>query len=103
MKPWATGKHAFGFCDRCGTRWDLHLLKQQVVNRIVTDTRVCPDCMDIDHEQYGLDRVDATDIFTLRFSRPDTSQGVARSLFGWNPVLGVKGSLLTTAPNVRIK
>lgn len=102
MRSWATGKNAFGFCDRCGQRYAIAELRQQVVNRVLTDLRVCPECMDIDHEQYGLDRVDATDVFTLQYSRPDQSQSVARSLFGFGPVLGVDGHILFGIVNVRI-
>ncbi len=31
-KPFSSGKNAFGFCDRCGQRYDLHDLNQQYEN-----------------------------------------------------------------------
>ena len=48
---YAAGKRAFGFCDRCGLRYDLKKLKYQFIDQTNSNLRVCPECLDIDHEQ----------------------------------------------------
>lgn len=100
MRPWARGKHAFGYCDRCDMRFPLHELTYQYINRFKTTLLVCPDDLDIDHEQLRIDMVDHTDPQTLRDPRPDRGIAASRGLFGWNPTQGVHGTGLTNIVTV---
>lgn len=88
----AQGKRAFGFCDRCDQRYLLSELQWQWVNRQQTGLRVCPTCMDIDHEQLRTDELPGGDAIALRDPRPDKNLSDSRGLFGWNPVLGMEMS-----------
>lgn len=83
---YAKGRLAFGFCDQCNQRYDLHDLKPQVVAGRVTNIRNCPYCLDKDQPQYFIGRVPINDPQALRNPRPDTAQTVSRELWGWNPV-----------------
>jgi len=82
----ASGKYAFGFCDRCGFRYDLNELKAEFEDKKRNGLMVCTDCLDPDHPQLQLGRFRVFDPQTLRNPRPDTSQIESQSLFGWNPV-----------------
>jgi hypothetical protein len=84
--PYAKGKLAFGFCDTCNQRYDLHELKPQVVAGRVTNIKNCPYCLDKDQPQYFVGRVPINDPQALYNPRPDTAQVVSRELWGWNPV-----------------
>ena len=83
---YAKGRLAFGFCDTCGQRYDLHDLKVQIVAGRATNIKNCIYCLDKDQPQYFLGRVPINDPQALRNPRPDTAQTVSRELWGWNPV-----------------
>ncbi len=72
-KPFSSGKNAFGFCDRCGQRYELHDLNQQYENLLPIGIRVCFECMDVDHPQLQLGRVPMDDPQALRNARPDNT------------------------------
>ena len=91
----AAGKHAFGFCDRCGFRYPLASLKWEFEDKKRNGLRVCGDCLDPDHPQLQLGRFRVYDPQTLRDPRPDLSQKESQGLFGWDPV-GAGDSLLAT-------
>ena len=80
MSAYALGKKAFGFCDRCGFRYPLHELKQEVINLNTTNLLVCPDCWDPDQPQNLLGRYHVDDPQALRNPRPD--QGLTESRYG---------------------
>lgn len=73
----ASGKIAFGFCDRCGFRCKLSLMKKLVINQKLTNIKTCPTCWEPDQPQYQIGKVDTKDPQALRDPRPDTS--LARS------------------------
>jgi hypothetical protein len=107
-KPFASGKHAFGFCDRCGQRYDLHDLNQQYENLLPIGIRVCFECMDVDHPQLQLGRIPMDDPQALRNARPDNTffapgnQGAGGSRmfqYGWNPIGGAEGYDSSLTPN----
>jgi len=77
----ASGKNAFGFCDRCGFRVKLSLMKKITVNEKLTNIKVCPTCWEPDHPQYRIGRVDMSDPQALRDPRPDTALEDSRELF----------------------
>jgi len=82
----AAGKHAFGFCDRCGFRYPLSGLKQEFEDKKQNGLRVCSSCLDRDHPQLQLGRVRVYDPQTLGNPRPDLGLTNINGLFGWNPV-----------------
>lgn len=86
MSQYAAGKHAFGFCDRCGFRFDLSDLKTEIVDKRPNGLRVCEPCLDVDHEQLQLGRFRIFDPQALKDPRPDISRAESIGLFGWNPV-----------------
>ena len=85
-KHFAAGKHAFGFCDRCGFRYELSELKWEFEDKKRNGMRVCEPCLDPDHPQLQLGRFRVYDPQTLNQPRPDLGKEESTSLFGWNPV-----------------
>lgn len=78
---------ANGICDRCGFVWQLSRLRYQIVNRQVTQSRVCPNCYDQDNPQLWIGEVDTNDASVLRDARSDIAQRLmSRGVSGWNPV-----------------
>lgn len=84
-QPFARGKYAFGFCDRCGFRYDLGELKFQIVKGRNINLRVCGECYDEDHPQLWLGTFPINDPQALKDPRPDIAQDQSRALFGWIP------------------
>jgi len=72
-EPFSSGKHAFGFCNRCGQRCDLNSMIEQYENLLPTGIRVCYECLDVDHPQLQLGRVPMYDPQALRNACPDDS------------------------------
>jgi hypothetical protein len=69
-QPFAAGKHAFGFCDRCGFRYDLKELKSEVIDLNPTGYLVCSECWDPDNPQYQLGREPISGAEALENPRP---------------------------------
>lgn len=84
MPGYASGKHAYGICDRSGFRYKLQDLVYEVQHGERTGLRVGYDMLDPDHPQNFLGRVNTTDPQSLLNPRPDVDPG--RALWGWNPV-----------------
>ena len=90
---YAAGKLAKGICDRCGLTFRLKELKFEVVNKKLTNLRVCGACLDSDHPQLRLGELILTDPQALENPRPDSNLAAQRSIvYGWNPVMGVESS-----------
>ena len=85
--PYAKGRRAFGFCDRCGFRADLSALYLQPVKGRNTNLKVCNECLDQDHPQLFLGMFPINDPQALRDPRPDTAKVVSEALFGWLDVV----------------
>lgn len=103
MSAFAVGKHAYGFCDRCGFRYDLKDLKYEMTDQRRNGLRVCPECMDIDHEQLQLGKFRIWDPEALKDPRPDLSLVSSRDmpgLPGHPPTAGL--TLTAYAPTVVI-
>ena len=86
----ASYKRAFGFCDRCGQRYDLKKLKKYYIMGKLINDKVCPECWDPDHPQnwvgiIGSQKV-SNDPQALREPRPDTNRNASCSNFAYNPV-----------------
>lgn len=87
MTRHASGKYAYGFCDRTGQRWPLHMLKEEYVQGVPTGLRVGPDVWDDDHPQNWVGMLgDYSDAQSLENPRPDLAKRASQSVWGWNPV-----------------
>lgn len=100
----ASYKRAFGFCDRCGQRYDLRRLKKYYIMGKLINTKVCPECWDPDHPQnwvgiIGSQKV-SNDPQALREPRPDANRNDSCSNFAYNPVASQQ--VTTLLNNVRI-
>ena len=74
----ASGKKAHGFCDRCGFRVKLSLMKKLTINEKLTNIKTCPSCWEADHPQYRIGRIDMNDPQGLRDPRPDNTYSGSR-------------------------
>jgi len=106
--PFASGRNAFGFCDRCGFRCAYGELKELVIKTKNVNIRVCNECWEQDHPQLqlGMWANQAVDPQALRDPRPDlsyyanTGDGGSRVIqWGWNPVGGARGDDNGLTPN----
>ena len=81
----ATGKLAWGLCDRCSREYLLHELTDQVVDQKKTGLLVCSACLDVDHPQLRLGKTPIFDPQALRNPRPDQRNDVfpAPQLIGY--------------------
>jgi hypothetical protein len=70
---YASGKFAIAECDRCGQRYKLTELKNQVVKTKLFQIKVCPTCWDPDHPQLSLGLYPVYDPQAVRNPRPDVS------------------------------
>lgn len=86
MTKYATGKHAFGFCDRTGFRYPLSELVDEYVNGRPTGLRVGADMVDADHPQLRLADMDFSDGIALMDPRPDPSLSDSRRMSSFDPV-----------------
>lgn len=82
----ATGKHAYGFCDRTGFRYPLKDLVEEYVRGVPTGRRVGRDMVDPDHPQNWVGEAEVDDPKPLNDPRPDTSLRESRRMFSFNPV-----------------
>lgn len=71
MADFATGKHAYGFCERCGFRYPYGELKAEAYKGVPKHNRVCPDCWDEDHPQNFVGTFVVDDPQALRRPAPD--------------------------------
>ena len=85
---YASGKYAFGYCDRTGFRYPKKDLVPQIVNQRPTGLLVGKDVVDPDQPQLQLGRVRVDDPQALRNPRPDQSLEQSRKFFAFNPVGG---------------
>ena len=69
-KVFASGKHAFGFCDICGFRYPLRELRPEIVNLVQTNIRACPECWSPDQPQNRIGTINYSDPQALRNPRP---------------------------------
>jgi hypothetical protein len=109
---YAAGKRAISECDRCGQRFQLKVLKTEIIKTKKYDLLVCPECWDPDHPQLQLGMWPVDDPQALRNPRPDRSYVVSGLLadgesgggsrifqWGWNPVGGSRANDAGLTPN----
>ncbi len=108
----AAGKKAIAMCDRCGQRFKLRTLKEEVIKTKRYNLLVCEECWDPDHEQLQLGMYPVDDPQALRNPRNDTTYvtsgvlsdggigGGSRQIqWGWNPVGGSRSFDAPLTPN----
>lgn len=108
----AAGKKAIAMCDRCGQRFKLRTLKEEVIKTKRYNLLVCEECWDPDHEQLQLGMYPVDDPQALRNPRNDTTYvtsgvlsdggigGGSRQIqWGWNPVGGSSSFDAPLTPN----
>src|SRR5262245_38970438 len=83
VRKFATGKHAWAYCDRCGWRFRYNELRPQFQYGKRTTWRVCATCLDKDDRRRA---PAASDPQALRYARPDTSLYASRRIPHWYPV-----------------
>lgn len=86
MTVYARGLRAYGFCERCGFRYDLKDLRSETFKLNPLNNRVCQDCADEDHPQDWVGTIKIHDPQALRRPAPDIGVDDSRGFFGWNPV-----------------
>ena len=96
----ASGKHAFGICDRTGFRYKLSDLVWEYVHGTRTGLRIGKDVADKDHPQNFIGTVDSSDNTSLTDPRPDTVRG--DGLHGWNPIWNDAQSLTMSLGSVTV-
>ena len=100
----ASYKRAFGFCDRCGQRYDLKKLKKYYILGKLISSKVCPECWDPDHPQNWVGVIggqkSANDPQALREPRPDNNRNDSCSDFAFNPVATLPAVLELNNVNV---
>ena len=69
----ASGKFAISQCDRCGFRFQLKVLKTEIIKTKKYDLKVCPACWDPDQPQLQLGMYPVEDPQALRNPRPDNT------------------------------
>jgi len=100
MPAYASGKHAYGICDRTGFRYKLEDLIFEVQHGVKTGLRVGKDVLDPDQPQNFLGNVNTSDPQSLLNPRPDVNPG--RGLFGWNPVWNPAQYMVSSVGSVAV-
>jgi len=108
----ASGKKAIAMCDRCGQRFKLKTLKEEIIKTKRYNLLVCEECWDPDQPQLQLGMYPVDDPQALRNPRTDTTyvtsgvlsdggigQGSRNIQWGWNPVGGSSGFDAPLTPN----
>ena len=76
----ASGRYAWGICDRCGIRARLLTLRTEFKLGRQINIRTCETCWDGDHPQNHLPKFVQNDPQALRQPRPDTGAQQSRVL-----------------------
>jgi NAD-dependent SIR2 family protein deacetylase len=108
----ASGKYSIAECDRCGARYKLKQLKQEVIKTKLYQIKVCEQCWDPDQPQLQLGMYPVDDPQAVYQPRPDityvsaglgtdgTPTGGSRDIqWGWNPVGGARFFDAELTPN----
>jgi hypothetical protein len=108
----AAGKKAIAMCDRCGQRFKLKTLKEEVIKTKRYNLLVCDECWDPDHPQLQLGMYPVDDPQAVRNPRTDTTyyqaglnangnptDGSRMIQWGWNPVGGASADDAGLTPN----
>ena len=100
----AAGKKAIAMCDRCGQRFLLHQLKEEIIKTKRYNLMVCDECWDPDHPQNWVGIIGGqkatNDPQALREPRPDNNRPDSCIDFAFNPV--ATQTVYTTLNNARL-
>jgi hypothetical protein len=109
---YAAGKIAIAICDRCGFRFRLRNLKEEIIKTKRYNLMVCEECFDPDQPQLQLGMYPVDDPQALRNPRVDTTYltagvnnggsltGGSRDIqWGWAPVGGASNFDAVLTPN----
>ena len=100
----ASYKRAFGFCDICGQRAQLSIMRKVYVMGKLINSKRCKECWDPDAPQNWTGIIGgqkaSNDPQALREPRPDTNRNDSCSDFAFNPV--ATQQVTTYLNNVRI-
>ena len=122
---YASGKYAISECDRCGQRYKLKELKNEIIKTRLFSIKVCPECWDPDQPQLSLGMYPVSDPQAIKDPRPDTSyitsgtnglqitgtnstdsnalgyqeDGSRIFQWGWNPIGGSRAEDVGLTPN----
>jgi len=97
----ASGKYAFGICDKTGFRYRLDQLVDEYENGVKNGFRVGYDVVDPDQPQNFLGRVRIDDPQSLLNPRPDRQEPESISLLGGDPfTTGSSGSSVITVKEI---
>ena len=88
MSNFASGKHAFGYCDLTGFRYPLKDLVPQIVNGKPTGLLFGKDVVSPDQPQLKLGEIRTDDPQALRNPRPDRGLAASRRFSAFNPIGG---------------
>jgi hypothetical protein len=78
--PYASGKRAWGMCDRCGFRVRLRTMRTETVAGRPNNLLVCTTCFDKDHPQNFQGKYPVFDPQAIRNPRPDNALAASRVL-----------------------
>lgn len=108
----ASGKKSIAMCDRCGQRFKLKYLKEEIIKTKRYNLLVCSECWDPDQPQLQLGMYPVDDPQAVRNPRRDTTyftaglnddgypSGGSRMIqWGWNPVGGASSDDAGLTPN----
>lgn len=117
----ASGKRSIAMCDRCGQRFKLKTLKEEIIKTKRYNLLVCNECWDPDHPQLQLGMYPVDDPQAVRNPRNDTTYqtagtnslqinlvnpapgvptGGSRDIqWGWSPVGGSRANDAGLTPN----
>jgi len=100
----ASYKRSYGFCDLCGQRYDLKVMKKIYIMGKLINTKRCTECWDPDHPQNFIPILTPpklnNDPQALREPRPDNNRNESCSDFAFNPVATLIA--YTTLNNVNV-
>jgi hypothetical protein len=122
---YASGKYSIAECDRCGQRFMLKDLKNEVIKTKLFQIKVCKSCWDPDQPQLSLGLYPVNDPQAVRNPRPDVSyyssgatglytssiasnsinnagypsDGSRQFQWGWGPVGGASSFSTALTPN----
>lgn len=79
MSKYASGRHAYGFCERCACRWPIGELKSETFRGNLKNNRVCSDCWDKENPQVFIGTFKIEDPQTLKRPAPDIGLDAANA------------------------
>jgi hypothetical protein len=83
---YAIAKKALGICDRCGFTYKLQDLQYEIEDQTRNGLKVCNSCLDPDHPQLQVGKLNTADPQALYEPRTDSGEESSTVYFGFKPV-----------------